>query len=82
MSTNMNLTMQPPAQPGMYMYPPMYPSTNNIGMYYMYPTMPVPAGPSKKVDEERPPRPDRPKCPNNKTAQGVLPPDACIFVGK
>lgn len=65
---------------GMYMYQPMYPPTNNTGMYFMYPAMPTPAGPSTQQRPQR--RPDRNYRPNNKNAQGMFLPQACVFVGK
>lgn len=91
MSTDMYPVAYPPVQQGMYTYQPIYPSTdptgmymyppaNNTGMYFMYPAMPDSAGPSTEQMPQR--RPDRNYRPNNKNAQGMFLPQACVFVGK
>lgn len=91
MSTTMYPVYYPPAQPGMYMYqplhpstdpqgmymcPPMYPPTNDMGMYFVYPPMPAPAPrPERRPDREY-------ESATNKNAQGMFLPQACVFVGK
>ena len=76
MSTTMYPVYYPPAQQGMYMYQPMHPPTNDMGMYFVYPPMPAPAPcPERRPDREY-------ERATNKNAQGMFLPQACVFVGK